>query len=106
MRLCSKEKKNFTVNFGTREKISQKDGGILTVVREQAGLPSPGSVTSLQKSLRPLFTFQKCPSKAATASKAGKICPGKSGTPENSRDNRGTPVSLDSHYLLKNNELK
>lgn len=60
------------------------------MVREQAGLPSPGSVTSLQMLLRPLFTFQKCPSKAATASKAGKTCPGKSGTPENSGDNRGT----------------
>lgn len=79
------KKKKLTVNFGTREKISQKDGGILTVVTKEAGLPSPGFVTSslkentLQTGLRPLFTFQKCPSKAATASKARKTCPGKSG---------------------------
>lgn len=85
MKYVQKKKKKLTVNFGIREKISQKDRGILTVVREHAGLPSPGFVTSslkektLQTWLRPLFTFQKCPSKAATASKARKTCPGKSG---------------------------
>lgn len=75
MRLCSKEKKNFTVNFGTREKISQKDGGILTVVREQAGLPSPGSVTSLQKVAQASIYISKVPQQSSNSKQGWEDLP-------------------------------
>lgn len=83
------KKKNLIVNFGTGKKISPKDGGILTEVREQAGLLRPCFVVYTSKGEvdaeaicnkkphfsmvpRSLFTFQKCPREAT--SKARKTC--------------------------------
>lgn len=87
------------------------------MVRKQAGLPSPGFVTSslkertLQMLLRPLLTFQKCPRKAATASKARRPALEVrhvvlfKGTPENSGPQGHTCEPVLS-LSAKNNQVK
>lgn len=76
------KRKNLTVNFGTREKISQEDWGILTVVREQAGLPSPGFVASslkektLQCSSGLYLHFKSAPVKQQLQARLGRLALG------------------------------